>query len=110
MQSCKHLAKIIKSRRAPPWPSPPTADLPSKDVADKLVDGYLRTTETLYRILHVPTFMAEYEAVWASDSEPDTAFLVLLRLILAIGATIYDENFSLRGPAIKWVYEAQTWL
>ncbi|KAK7414546.1 hypothetical protein QQX98_006573 [Neonectria punicea] len=110
MQRCKHLGKIIKSRRAPPWPSSPTPDLPSKDVADKLVDGYLRTTEILYRILHVPTFMAEYEAVWVSDSNPDTTFLVLLKLVLAIGATIYDENFSLRGSAIKWVYEAQTWL
>ncbi|KPM41010.1 hypothetical protein AK830_g5519 [Neonectria ditissima] len=110
MQRCKHLAKIIKSRRAPPWPSPPTTDLPSKDVADKLVDGYLRTMETIYRVLHIPTFMAEYEAVWASDSEPDAAFLVQLKLVFAIGATIYDENFSLRGLAIKWVYEAQTWL
>jgi hypothetical protein len=38
------------------------------------------------------------------------AFLVQLKLVLAIGATGYDEQFSLRACANKWVYEAQTWL
>lgn len=103
------MAKVIKSRRAPRWPTPPTPDLPPKDVADELVDCYLRTTETVYRILHVPTFRRDYEAVWVSGAEPDTAFLVQLKLVLAIGATTYDENFSLRVSASRWVYEAQTW-
>ena len=44
-----------------------------------------------------------------SDTEPATAFLVQLKLVLAIGATTYDEQFSLRASAIQWVYEAQTW-
>lgn len=110
LQRCKSLARVIKSRRAPPWPSPLTVELPSKDVADELVDCYLRTTETVYRILHVPTFRRDYEAFWLSDTEPNMAFLVQLKLVLAIGATTYDEKFSLRVSAIRWVYEAQTWL
>lgn len=85
------------------------ADLPPKDVADKLVDCYLQTTETIYRILHVPTLRRDYEALWVSDTEPDTVFLVQLKLVLAIGATTYDEQFSLRASAIQWVYGAQTW-
>ncbi|KAF2491501.1 hypothetical protein BU16DRAFT_552235 [Lophium mytilinum] len=111
LQRCKALAKLIKSQREPPWPSPPTskADLPPKDLADKLVSCYLRTTETVHRILHIPTFMKDYEAVWISEKEPDSSFLVQLKLVLAIGATTYDEQFSLRPLAIKWVYEAQTW-
>jgi hypothetical protein len=110
IQRCKSLAKIIKSQRTPLWPSPPTADLPPKDVADELVDCYLRTIETIYRILHVPTFRRDYEALWMSGTQPDNAFLVQLKLVLAIGATTYDEQFSLRASAIRWVYEAQTWL
>ena len=106
MQRCKSLARVIKSQRAPPWPSPPKADLPSKDVADKLVDCYFRTTETIYRILHIPTFRRDYEALWMSNTKPDTAFLVQLKLVLAIGAATYDEQFSLRVSAIQWVYEA----
>jgi Fungal specific transcription factor domain len=104
------LAKAIKSRRAPLWPSPPTTDLPSKNVADELVDCYLRTTETVLRILHIPTFRRDYEALWVSDVEPKRAFIVQLKLVLALGATTYDEQFSLRAAAIRWVYEAQTWL
>ena len=108
MQKCKSLAKAIKSQRTPSWPSPPTADLPSKDVADELVDCYLRTIETVYRILHVPTFKRDYEALWVSNTEPNTAFLVQLKLVLAIGAITYDEQFSLRTLAIRWIYEAET--
>ena len=104
------MAKIIKSQRAPQWPCPPSADLPPKDISDELVDCYLRTIETVYRILHVPTFRRDYEALWTSNTDPDTAFLVQLKLVLAIGAITYDDRFSLRPSAIRWVYEAQSWL
>ncbi|KAF7592142.1 hypothetical protein BBP40_000629 [Aspergillus hancockii] len=112
IQNCKAMARIIKSRRTPSWPSPPTADLPPKAVADELVDSYLRTSETVHRVLHIPTFRRDYEALWVSgsDSAPDMAFLVQLKLVLAIGATVYDEQFSLRAMANQWTYEAQTWL
>ncbi|KKZ58609.1 hypothetical protein EMCG_05505 [[Emmonsia] crescens] len=110
IQRCKLLAKAIKAQWAPPWPAPPTSSLPQRDIADKLVDCYLRTTETIYRILHIPTFKRDYEEVWLNGATPDTTFLVQLKLVLAIGATIYDDTFSLRASAIRWVHEAQTWL
>lgn len=109
LQRCKYLAKAIKSQRAPIWLSPLTADLPPKPLADDLVDCYLRTSETLYRVLHIPTFKRDYEALWSSNTEPGTPFLIQLKLVLAIGATTYDENFSLRDKAVKWVYEAQSY-
>jgi hypothetical protein len=110
IERCKSLGRMIKLQRTPPWPTPPVSDIPSRDVADQLVDGYLRTTETIYRILHVPTFRKDYEEIWTSDSKPDAAFLIQLKLVLAIGATVFDEQFSLRPSALKWVYEAQTWI
>ncbi|EDN92242.1 hypothetical protein SS1G_08105 [Sclerotinia sclerotiorum 1980 UF-70] len=33
-----------------------------------------------------------------------------LKLIFAIGAATYDDQFSLRSSAVRWVYEAQTWI
>lgn len=66
--------------------------------------------ESVYRILHIPSFRKDYEAIWSSDAKPCPAFLVLLKLVLAIGATMYDDNFSLRSSAIRWTYEAQTWI
>ncbi|KAJ0272936.1 hypothetical protein COL940_010165 [Colletotrichum noveboracense] len=107
---CKSLARYIKARRTPTWPPPPNSKLPSKEVADTLLDNYLRTNESIYRILHLPTFRRQYEALWVNDTVPDPGFLVQLKLVLAIGAVTYDDEFSLRTSAILWVYEAQVWL
>jgi hypothetical protein len=110
MQKCKTLGKIIKERRRPPWPTPLTSDLPHQKMANTLVDIYLRTTETFYRVFHIPTFRRDYDAVWTPGVSPDTTFLVQLKLVLAIGATMYDDQFTLRLSAIRWIYEAQTWI
>jgi hypothetical protein len=106
----KLLARVIKSQRSPVWPTPPTRDLPPKQVCDLLIAGYLRTMEKVYRVLHVPSFQRVYDDLWATDAEPSEAFIIMLKLVLAIGATIYDDNFSMRVDAVRWVYEAQTWL
>lgn len=110
IKRAKMLARTIKAQRAPQWPLAPTTELPPKHVCDLLVDGYLRTIETLYRIVHVPTFRKEYEASWQPGAQPSTGFMVQLKLILAIGATLYDFTFSMRTEATRWVYEAQSWL
>ncbi|KAI2611671.1 putative C6 transcription factor [Hypoxylon fragiforme] len=110
MQRSKELARIIKARRAPPWPSLTVSHLPPKDVADELLDCYLRTTEPIYRVLHIPTFKRDYEAHWISPASTNKAFLVQMKLVLAIGAATYDDKFTLRASAIQWVYEAHTWI
>ncbi|KAF5870631.1 putative c6 zinc finger domain-containing protein [Botrytis fragariae] len=111
LHKCKTFGKLVKTRRAPLWPSPPTwPDLPSKETADILVDCYLRTIESIYRVLHIPTFKNNYEAIWTSTGKPDTEFLVQLKLIFAIGSATFDDQFSLRASAVRWVYEAQTWI
>lgn len=101
---------MIKSKRSPDWPTRPTIDLPPKALCDELVEHYLKTVETLYRTLHVPTFMKAYAAIWTDDAEPSIAFTMQLKLVLAIGAIFYDEDCSLRADATGWVFEAQTWL
>ncbi|KIV97951.1 hypothetical protein PV10_01646 [Exophiala mesophila] len=109
MQRCKYLGRLIKMQREPSWPVQPTLDLPPRHVADKLVECYLRTIETLYRIVHIPSFKQEYESLWESNSNVDLAIVVQVKLALAIGAATYDDQFSMRSSAIRWVYEAQTW-
>ncbi|RGP58953.1 hypothetical protein FSPOR_11662 [Fusarium sporotrichioides] len=109
-QKCKSLGKRIKKLRAPEWPTLLTTHLVARVLSDSLVECYLGTIEKLYRILHIPTFKKRYNALWDSNNEPDREFLVHLRLVHALGATTYDENFSLRSSAIQWIYEAQTWI
>jgi hypothetical protein len=93
-----------------------TIEFPSRTVADALVANYLRETESIYRILHIPTFTRKYEEIWnpdigtASGANPDPAILIQLKLVLAIGAVTYDTKFSLRRSAIHWIHEAQTWM
>ncbi|KAF2797063.1 putative Zn(II)2Cys6 transcription factor [Melanomma pulvis-pyrius CBS 109.77] len=110
VHKCKSLAKVIKMRRTPPWPSIQSSDLPSKMITDALVDCYLRTTESVYRILHIPTFKRDYEMLWKLDAAPDPAFIMQVKLVLAIGAATFDTQFSLRPSVIQWIYEAQSYL
>lgn len=114
MAKCKHLARTIKAQRAPSWPSHPTSDLPAKHMADQLVEKYLQTIETVYRVLHIPSFRRDYEALWTSASQSrqsnKTGFLVQLKLVLALGAVTIDDKFSMRTLAVGWTYEAQTYL
>ncbi|KAF2031497.1 hypothetical protein EK21DRAFT_63157 [Setomelanomma holmii] len=105
----KILARTIKTQRSPDWPTALQAELPGRDVCDRLVYHYFRTVETLYRILHIPTFRKDYEAIWVDGPTPSTGFMVQFRLVLAIGAISYDENCSLRADATRWICEAQTW-
>ncbi|RFU81224.1 hypothetical protein TARUN_971 [Trichoderma arundinaceum] len=107
---CKSLARTIKAKRAPAWPTIPTRELPEKHICDKLIDCYLKTTESIHRILHLPSFRRDYEELWVPGAYPDIAFIVHLKLVLAIGSITYDEDFSMRSTAIHWVYEAQTWI
>ncbi|KAK7192227.1 C6 transcription factor [Paraphaeosphaeria sporulosa] len=110
MHKCKRIARLVKSQREPPWPCSPTPELPPKNIADDLVDCYLRTFESVYRILHIPSFKRTYEAIWVTEGDPDSTFLVQLKLVLAIGATSYNNNFTLRPSAMRWVHEAETFL
>lgn len=106
----KSLGRTIKAQRAPPWPCPPTTELPPKHLADELVDNYFITVESLYRILHVPSFRRDYEALWTSSTTSNTAFLIQVKLVLALGALTHAPTFSHRSLATRYIYEAQTYL
>lgn len=111
MGSYKTLARAIKFQRNSMYVFPQIGQhLPQRQIADGLVDCYLRTFETVYRVVHVPTFRTEYERYWESPSTAKTAFVALLQLCMAIGACFIDDTYSLRSSAAKWVYEAQAWL
>ncbi|CAK7567838.1 MAG: hypothetical protein SEPTF4163_005808 [Sporothrix epigloea] len=145
MQRLKHIGRIIKALRVgsswppPPMPMPltqvtlPTSasshlhevyGLPSRQLANELVECYLRSTESLYRILHIPIFRREYDALWitlggetttgtattnAALTKADIAFVVQLKLVLAIGAATHRDHVALRTRAVRWFYTAQAW-
>ncbi|OJD11496.1 hypothetical protein ACJ73_09527, partial [Blastomyces percursus] len=115
MDRCKTLARAIKVRR--PTRQPAVSDLtylvPPRETADQLVSGYLRTFESVYRILHVPTFQQEYVQFWNSSQSASHAFVVRLLLVMALGTCFYkgpNSSITPRITAPPWIYAAQSWL
>ncbi|KAI0114377.1 hypothetical protein GGR51DRAFT_556236 [Nemania sp. FL0031] len=110
LSRCKALARSIKAQRYPGIINQFGTKIPPRDVADKLVDAYLRTIETVFRVLHVPSFRRDYEQYWAAPDAAVMPFVIQLQLVMAIGSTLYDDCFSMRKTAVQWVTEAQYWL
>ncbi|PGH33694.1 hypothetical protein GX50_03521 [[Emmonsia] crescens] len=115
MDRCKTLAKAAKVRR--PIRQRDYPDLkdfvPPRETADQLVSGYLCTFESVYRILHVPTFQQEYLQFWDNPESMSQAFVVRLLLVMAIGTCFYkgpDNSIAPRTTAAPWIYAAQAWL
>ncbi|KAI1419413.1 hypothetical protein F5Y12DRAFT_778009 [Xylaria sp. FL1777] len=110
LNRCKALARSIKAQRNPGIINKLGTNIPPRDVADRLVDGYLRSIETVFRVLHVPSFKRDYNQYWAAPNTSGLAFVIQLQLVMAIGCTLYDDCFSMRKSAVQWVTEAQYWL
>ncbi|KAF7562439.1 hypothetical protein G7046_g1726 [Stylonectria norvegica] len=91
--------------------------LPSQETCRELINGYFRTLEPLYRVVHLPSFWKEYDQIWDPErvASPSEMFLMKLTLILAMGSTFYAdgddaENSNLRHLSQSWIQNAQWWL
>ena len=84
--------------------------MPREETARRLVDAYIRTFESVYRILHQPTFWQGYAEYWKDPDAASPAFVVQLQLCMAIGTRFQDDAIVLRRSAAQWIYEAQVWL
>lgn len=119
LDKCKRLSEQMRVRRAIQRRVPPslinvTLDMPSRSTCDKLVQLYFRTFDTVFRVLHVPTFQKEYEAYWNDDLVSKDTFHQKLLLILAIGTSLYyddeEKECPLRSLASTWIFQVQYWL
>lgn len=86
--------------------------LPSRSVCDSLVDGYLRTFEGVFRVLHVPSFRKEYDAHWLQKVETKPSVMLKIMLVCAIGVPFYAgvKQPKLRVACAKWIQAAETWV
>ncbi|PYI02879.1 hypothetical protein BO78DRAFT_472377 [Aspergillus sclerotiicarbonarius CBS 121057] len=114
----RDLRRSVKMQQTPRL-NDPVSDLrdtiPTRSVGDDLVQCYLRTFEGVYRILHLPSFMKEYQQFWDQPRTTATPFLMKLALILAIGTTFRPERGKSGTDhdtrlAQTWIYAAQWWL
>ncbi|TPX09852.1 uncharacterized protein E0L32_008874 [Thyridium curvatum] len=88
--------------------------LPEREATDRLVDVYVKTFESYYKIIHVPTFRKEYAALWdpdpvVSSSGPPT-FLAQLLSVCAIGSGLDGASASQSQTARQWIEAVRLWL
>ena len=113
LQQCKILRRTLKSKY--PFDGFAVSDykstIPAKEVCDELVANYFRTFESVYRIIHIPSFYASYAEYWVNPDGNNCWPRIIL--ILAIGTVFLPDSTaatSLRAIARQWVYAAQQWL
>jgi hypothetical protein len=108
------MARAAKAERPIQWHANPNFKdyVPPRETSDKLAHLYMRTYESTYRILHIPTFEREYEKYWSDPENATTVFVIKMLLVMAIGTTFYQEPdfFTIRASAQQWVSAAQSWL
>ena len=111
MVKCKSLAKSIKqSRIGEVFSVDIGKSVPSQETAYRLLRAYFRTFETVYRILHIPTFWEDCRTYWADPTSASPAFVIQMQLCMAIGTCFQEDVANLRHLATQWIYEAQFWL
>ncbi|KAL2005193.1 hypothetical protein VTN00DRAFT_3043 [Thermoascus crustaceus] len=110
---CKAVGRTIKTQesRAAQLPGSLRDMVPTRAVPDRLVQAYLRTFQTVFGILHGPSFRADYKAFWGDSGSVSEAFGITLLLVMCIGSTfcLHETGIS-RATALQWIYVASAWL
>ena len=92
--------------------------LPGRENVDHLVHLYFDTFETVYRILHAPTFWSEYHSMWEDLQAVRPAFVVTTLLMMAAvncispkeESTYIGDSATSREVAILWIESCELWL
>lgn len=79
--------------------------LPSREMAQRLVDSYFDYIHPQYPLLHKPTFMAMLDAVY-TGSDADHMVLFQVKMVLAIGATVLSGRSKARIPGESYCLAA----
>ncbi|KAK9311941.1 fungal-specific transcription factor domain-containing protein [Lipomyces starkeyi] len=94
------IGRFPRKRKGPQSVSSPVIQLntydvilPSRNLADHLVDMYITFIHSLYPFLHIPSFRNTYEQVWNGSHplEKDPMFYAILNLVFALGAQFSDN-------------------
>lgn len=86
----------------------------SRELATKLAQLYISHFESAFRILHIPTFWAEFDKYWADAGEVSTPLSLKVHLVLIIGSSVcldsaVDKSTLPRSLIGLWVQFAHVW-
>lgn len=110
-KECRVLYKQLMLQRTLHWtPGHHGLFLPTRELGTMLMNSYLRTFETIYRVFHMPTLLLTHENLWDEAKHTNHDCLVQLQLCFALGALTNDDAFQFRYHAIQWIKEGEYWL
>lgn len=111
LAKCKALGKQIEQRLSVKTaPVAIGSRIPERPLADQLLEGYFGNFEGWLRVLHMPTFRAEYERYWQRRDAAADLFVLQLQVCMALGATACRDALHWRNASSQWLLEAHTWL
>lgn len=119
VRKCKRLANSAQLRYLSPQSVPLDFrdHVPPRETSDMLIQGHIRTFESVFRIIHIPSFMKEYAEFWANPKAARDLYVIKLLLVMAIGTCFYEETpnsdpslASLRAAATQWIHTVEAWI
>lgn len=116
VQKCKDTAKNLKlGRPSRTQASTPELKLPPRDISDAMIDLYFSSFESTHRILHGPTFQAEYQHYWDHPDSAPTELRLKILLVIGLGSSLHDHQntdatLNNADTVHQWIYAAQNWL
>lgn len=90
--------------------------VPSRSLADTLLQTYMGRFESTHRVLHIPVFMVKYTDHWMQPQYTPAPYLAQLLLVMAAAASFHLEepmetsSLSIRPLAIRWIETVEAWL
>lgn len=117
LEKCKTTARSIKLVRPTRGLSSSSDFLapPPREMSDTFADCYFKSFESTHRILHVPTFWADYQRYWDHLETVTADLRLIVLLVIGIGSSLFDhggqESTLLNMELVHhWIYAAETWL
>jgi hypothetical protein len=74
---------------------------------------YVTRFESAFRILHIPSFWAEYDEFWKNPEQSSMALQCKVKLVIAIGSSLFQDSAhvdNVRWSSCQLAHEAQTWV
>lgn len=112
LHKCKYMTRCLKVGKPTRGLMPPPADirLPPRNVTDDMVNLYLGSFEPAFRVLHVPSFRAEYNSFIQCPESAKSDLRLKVLLAIGMGSSLRAPDPELRSQVQQWVYDAQLWL
>ncbi|KAI2611600.1 uncharacterized protein GGS25DRAFT_202239 [Hypoxylon fragiforme] len=91
--------------------------LPSRDETDSLVAVYMDQFEQIHRIIHIPTFKAEYATFWDPSKTRSASFTALVLSMISVSCCLDMQSSnkfvgvksSSTQMAEKWIKACDEW-